>query len=203
MTREDEPDVARRRFFRDAVSGLIGPLADYLEGQTDRWGREMPEVPWLRPPGAIAERDFLDTCYRCGACVDACPASAITPLRSPDDELSETPAIRPAAAACVVCEGLQCTHACPSGALLPLDDPHLIRMGIAEVNASACVRSRDESCTECVDKCPLGPAAIRFNDEGPPEVLPPLVGGEGGCIGCGVCEFYCPTTPKAIVVKPS
>jgi ferredoxin len=26
-----------------------------------------------RPPGAIAEHDFLDACVRCGLCVRACP----------------------------------------------------------------------------------------------------------------------------------
>ena len=60
-----------------------------------------------------------------------------------------------------------------------------------------CVRSHGESCTRCVDMCPMGSDAIRFDDNGPPTVL------ADGCVGCGVCQLYCPTTPKAIVVSPA
>jgi NAD-dependent dihydropyrimidine dehydrogenase PreA subunit len=46
-----------------------------------------------------------------------------------------------------------------------------------------------------VDRCPVGSVAIELkgNDI---DVHPQ------GCIGCGVCQFYCPTTPKSIVVIP-
>ena len=40
------------------------------------------------------------------------------------------------------------------------------------------------------------PQAIRFVGDEPPEVLSP------GCVGCGVCQLYCPTEPKAITVRP-
>ena len=66
----------------------------------------------------------------------------------------------------------------------------------AEVYGGLCVRRRGDGGTECVDKCPVADVAIRFNDEGPPEVL-------SGCVGCGMCQLYCPTTPKAIVVQPN
>jgi ferredoxin len=181
----------RRFFFRDAAASVIRPIAELL---ADRLGGA-PREPVLRPPGAIHEELFNDTCQRCGECVKACPAKAIFPLGPIYGDAAGTPAIDPSRAACVVCDGLQCTQVCPSGALLRVYDPTLIRMGLAEVYTSLCVRARAEPCTECVDRCPLGKTAIHFPDDGPPEVL-------DGCVGCGVCEQYCPTSPKAIVVRP-
>lgn len=181
----------RRDFFRDALAGIVRPLAAYLEDRFDLGG----DRPFLRPPGAIEEKAFLDTCYRCGACVDVCPADAIQLRQGPGRPWNGTPGIDPDVAACVVCEGLQCTHACPSGALQPLKLPNEIRIGLAVVTAQRCVRSKDEDCTLCVDKCPIGPAAIHFADAGPPRVSP------DACVGCGVCQLYCPTQPKAIIVE--
>ena len=117
-------------------------------------------------------------------------------LRSTDPRLEGTPVIEPDSAACVVCTGLQCTHVCPSGALLPVLDPRHIRMGMAEVFPERCVRTAGEACTICRDRCPFGEDAIRFEGGGAPIVL------ASGCVGCGVCQLYCPTTPKAIVVNP-
>ncbi len=191
----DDPKnrLKRRDFFRNTASRVLDPLTKYLADRVD----PPPKREVLRPPGAIAEALFSETCRRCGQCVEVCPADAIFPLVDHFGERSGTPAIDPSLAACVVCEGLQCTHVCPSGALLPVLEPHLIRMGKAEVYETLCVRSEGQDCTLCVDRCPIGEVAIRFPGEGPPEVL------RDGCVGCGVCEFYCPTTPKAIVVHPS
>ncbi len=170
---------------------MLEPLADYLE-ETSSGKRP---VPRLRPPGAVEESRFAETCQRCGKCVEVCPARAIVPV---DESLPDasTPVIDPDRAACVVCDGLQCTHVCPSGALRPLQEAAQIRMGLAEVYPTLCVRAEGEACTICVDRCPLGEQAIRFDDEGPPTVLQP------GCVGCGVCQLYCPTDPKAIIVLP-
>ena len=189
----NEPNDAKRRgFFREAAARLITPLADYIERRT----KEPPDSGWLRPPGAIVESALVETCIRCGACVEACPADAIFVLAEYRGAAAGTPAIDPDLAACVVCDGLKCTTVCPSGALLPLVSPGDIAMGIAEVYAPLCVRSRGESCTACVDSCPLGEAAIGFVGAGPPRVI------SAGCVGCGVCQLRCPTDPKAIVVRP-
>lgn len=192
INQEHHPgDSQRRNFFRDAVSRIIKPLADYIDRRVD-----FPlDVLRLRPPGAIAESALLESCIRCGACVEICPADAIFSLESNDKKLVGTPVIDPDKAACVVCEGLQCTHVCPSGALLPVEQPKDICMGMAEVYRPRCVRSDGEDCTICVDQCPIGDTALRFNDDGPPQVLE-------DCVGCGVCQLYCPTTPKAIIVHP-
>ncbi|MFH0981134.1 MAG: 4Fe-4S dicluster domain-containing protein [Planctomycetota bacterium] len=183
----------RRQFFRDALAGVIRPLAAYLEGHVDlpAWR------PFLRAPGAIEESKFLDTCYRCGACVEVCPAHAIQLRQMPGHPAHGTPGIDPDLAACLVCEGLKCTLVCPSGALRPLKRAYEIRMGLALVSAERCVRSQGEACTRCVDECPIGAAALHFVDAGPPEVS------ASGCVGCGVCQKVCPTQPKAVLVKPA
>jgi len=68
-------------------------------------------------------------------------------------------------------------------------------MGTAVWKESTCLRTRGEPCTICIDQCPVGSVAIELR-EGKVHVI------EDGCIGCGVCEHYCPTTPKSIVVTP-
>lgn len=178
------------------------PVAEAIESRLpspDVWGAaSTPREPiLLRPPGAVAEDVFAATCRRCGACVSVCPVHAIFALdvHADDPRGRGTPVINADLAACVVCDGLKCTTVCPSGALRPLKDAFEIHMGLAEVDRALCVRSHEQSCTICVDKCPIGARALRFVDGGPPEVM------ADGCVGCGVCQFYCPTTPRAIVVQ--
>lgn len=194
--RSDNDGSSRRGFFREAGRKLIGPVADYIEKRTGPLPPSRRGLPILRPPGAISSDRFADTCQRCGACVEVCPANAIVALDESFGNLSGTPVVNPDTSACVICDGLQCTHVCPSGALLPLESADEIDMGLAEVYAGMCVRSREETCTLCVDRCPIGVGAITFRDEGPPLVF------EDGCTGCGICQMYCPTTPKAIMIRP-
>jgi len=186
-----EPHHTRRRFFREGLARVIGPVADYVQPHVSAAPR------YLRPPGAVDEASFPDTCRRCGKCVEICPADAIIPLRGMGDRLDGTPAVFASRSACVICDGLQCTHVCPSGALVPLFAPAEIDMGLAVVDDDTCVRSHGQPCTTCVDVCPIGTVAIRFEDNGPPVVI------ADGCTGCGVCQMHCPTHPQAIVIEPS
>lgn len=152
--------------------------------------RIRPEV-WLRPPGSMPEARFLQTCARNGDCVAACPVQAIKldPAKG-----GGAPYIDADSSACVVCTGLKCMSVCPSGALVPtsIND---IDMGTAVWHSSSCLRTTGESCTICIDKCPLGSAAIELRNGR--VAVNPL-----GCIGCGVCQMECPTSPKSIVVIP-
>jgi ferredoxin-type protein NapG len=184
----------RRSMFRFGLRRLMEPVAQFIE---ERLQIPLPEPRTvLRPPGAQPEREFLAACYRCGNCVDVCPAKAIRTMSTEDSGLRGTPYIDPDLAACVVCDELACMKACPSGALKSVADPSQIRMGLARVNLSVCVRTRGESCRLCVDKCPIGQTAIQIDANGRVDVRSP------GCVGCGVCQFYCPTTPKAITITP-
>ena len=182
----------RRGFFRKSLVQLLRPLAGYVEQRVT-----LPDVRYvLRPPGALSETPFLERCMRCGNCADVCPADAIKLCPTEDGQRSGTPVIDANLAACVVCDDIACTKACPSGALRELHSAASIRMGLALVDEDVCVRSKGEDCRECVDKCPIGSSAITLDKKGRVEVF------ADGCVGCGVCQLYCPTQPKAIVVDP-
>ena len=195
---EKQPPHDRRQFFRSGLSRLLGPAADYLE---QKLPLALPVVgTYLRPPGAIPEEQFLDTCYRCGSCADHCPADAISLLQVDHEQLHGTPYIDPDQRACVICDDLSCMKVCPSGALR-LVDRLAIRIGLAAVDYDTCVRSQGEDCTKCVDMCPLGGTAIEFDSDGRVRVVDPRPTGQG-CTGCGVCQEQCPTRPvRAIRVS--
>jgi ferredoxin-type protein NapG len=180
----------RRDFFRVSAARLLGPVLSYVERRLP-----LPPPTFLRPPGALPEPRFLETCQRCHSCVKVCPAEAIRPMRAPWSEQDGTPIIQPDLAPCLVCKGLECMHVCPSGALRLVEAAE-IRIGLARLREKRCLRTRGEDCRVCVDRCPIGESAIRLDDQGRVDVLPT------GCVGCGVCQFYCPTDPKAIDVQP-
>ena len=180
--------------FRIGLKRLMEPIAGYIEERLDVSLPVSRTV--LRPPGALPESAFLETCYRCGNCVDVCPAEAIKSTASDDVELTGTPYIDPDIAACAVCDELVCMKTCPSGALKLVAETKEIRMGCARLEPRACMRMQGEDCRICVDRCPVGTEALDVGDGGEIEVH------ESGCVGCGCCQFYSPTLPKAVVVEP-
>jgi ferredoxin-type protein NapG len=214
--RDDDKPMPRRRFFREGLRELLKPLAEMAKpleevarqlDELDRMGGALadpyhsPAAPvqsvehehWLRPPGAQAERDFLDTCSRCGECVRVCPAQCIK-IDYSGGRGKGAPYIDPSEMPCVLCSGLSCMNSCPSGALQLVELPH-IDMGTAHWNEHICVRSHGEECTRCVDHCPVGTTALELVENR-------IVVHEDHCTGCGVCQNNCPTDPKSIVVMP-
>jgi len=203
MPDESPPDDRpqdRRRFFAAGFAKILRPLADAIE---KRLPIQLPVFrERLRPPGARPEKQFLDTCFRCGSCADACPAKCIILFQTDDENLRGTPVIDPDLSACVICDELACMKACPSGALT-LVDRFDIRMGLAKVRHDICVRSKGEDCKVCIERCPLGDTAIKLGADGRIQVIDPDAGAGRGCVGCGICQYYCPTMPKAISVSPN
>ena len=68
---------ARRQFlnrFAGAAGGAV--LLSLGAGMYARQASALPAQA-LRPPGALAEGDFLATCLRCGLCVRGCPYATL------------------------------------------------------------------------------------------------------------------------------
>ena len=86
-------------------------------GPTPRHGSGAGALALLRPPGAIAETDFLEACTRCGDCARACPHDAIREAPARMREAERTPFIDPHRSPCLMCEELPCIAACETGAL--------------------------------------------------------------------------------------
>ena len=181
--------------FRLGFRRMMEPLAEYIEQRLPR--EVVVRRTVVRPPGALAEGDFLDTCYRCGNCVDICPVHAIRQMTREDVERAGTPYVDADLAACIACEEIACTKACPSGALQQLENIDQIAMGLAVVDTYLCLRHNGDECTTCIAQCPVGEKALHLNDRGEVEVEP------AGCIGCGVCQYRCPSLPRAVQIMPS
>src|SRR5271154_5151194 len=114
----EDPPMDRRRFFRQGLSKLLKPITSAIapfERVARKIGELDPAAPsapsklptnlWLRPPGAISEKQYLQTCSRGGQCVDACPAHCIK-LDVSGKTGGGGPYIDVNSAACVVCDGL-------------------------------------------------------------------------------------------------
>ena len=190
-------ETGRRGFFKEALNQLIQPVAEFLDDTVGDHllAEDSGQRVIFRPPGALPETEFLETCHRCGNCVKNCPANAIQSLQSRDASIANTPYIDPDEQPCVICDSLACMYVCPSGALQPVYAED-IRIGLAVFTAETCLRTKAVDCTYCVDTCPIGADAIRLTSDGVVEVL------DSGCTGCGVCQYACPTSPKSIVIQP-
>ncbi len=87
----------------------------------------------LRPPGALAEKDLLASCIKCGQCVQVCPVEAIKLSDAESGFGIGVPYIDARAQACdFACDTPQCVLACPTGALTHhLNEKEQVNMGVA------------------------------------------------------------------------
>jgi ferredoxin-type protein NapG len=146
----------------------------------------------LRPPGAVAEAEFLALCTRCGDCAAACPHEAIVSAPPQLREAEGTPLIAPREAPCRMCEDLPCIRACKPRALRP-EAP--AALGTASVSVLDCLNRLGSTCSVCIEQCPV-PGAMEL-EGGVPRVRAPL------CTGCGLCQHVCPAPQNAILLLPN
>lgn len=132
----------------------------------------------LRPPGALDEEYFLSRCIRCGECMKVCPDNALHPAFSEAGiEGLWTPILVPRIGYCET-SCVLCSQTCPTGAIWEIT--------AKEKGWSIDIGPGDKPVR-------LGTA---FYDRG--RCLPWAMATD-----CIVCEEWCPTSPKAIYLRPA
>lgn len=198
-----EADSNRRRFL-----GMLGALAATgiasAQHKTDGGlavieQKRVPDrsVP-LRPAGSMSLRRFTQLCTSCQLCVTACPEHVLRP--STDLATLMQPEMQFDKGYCLTgCT--RCSSVCPTGAILPItkEEKTTYQIGHAVWIRQNCVVETDGvSCGNCARHCPTGAILMVENEQGR---LIPAVDTEK-CIGCGHCEYVCPSRPfSAIYVE--
>lgn len=189
----------RRRFLAAgaviAAAPVVAKVSETLESVSVR--RNLLPVP---PPGVRSRREFLDRCTSCGLCIDHCPQGV---LKASLEEYGLLRALHPVKnydLSWCVYDCTRCSDLCPTGALHPLtiSEKHRSRVGLASVERSLCISYNDGvSCGACSRRCPADAISMTV----PTQTNGPLpVVDTSRCIGCGACQYVCPSRPKAIVV---
>ena len=169
---EAAPDLRRRGVLAALGSGLALIPAARLGG----WMGAHLRPRLIRPPGALAEAEFLARCLKCGQCMRVCPSNIIQPAGL---EAGWEGVWSPVLNFRIGTSGCQpgcvaCGHVCPTAAIRPLTpdekagraawrDRGPIRLGCAFVDRGRCLPwAMDTPCIVCQENCPVSPKAIHI-----------------------------------------
>jgi polyferredoxin len=167
---EINPDISRRGFVLSLASGILAVPAVRLGNKLgSNWYHRV-----IRPPGALAEEQFLQRCIKCGQCMRACPTNVIQP-GGIDGGLENlwTPVLnnRIGSSGCQL-NCVACGQVCPTSALRPIKlseklgigefaDIGPIKLGTAFLDRPRCLPwAMDKPCIVCEENCPVSPKAI-------------------------------------------
>ena len=198
-----------RRQFLSNIGGTVCGVALVGIGLSI-YGRQAVSMPAqaIRPPGALAEKNFLGSCIRCGLCVHDCPFDVLELSQAGGDVPLGTPFFEARKVPCEMCDDIPCVKACPTGALdhglTNIDDA---RMGLAViVDQENCLAFLGLRCEVCFNICPLQGKSITLDLQHNPRsgkhaLFVPVVHADA-CTGCGKCERACVLEEAAIKILP-
>ncbi len=142
------PDISRRGFVLSLVGGVFAVPAIRLSGRLSRnWNHKV-----IRPPGALAEEQFLERCIKCGQCMRICPTNVIQPAGIETGlENLWTPVLnnRIGSSGCQL-NCVACGQVCPTSAIRPITldeklgigkfaDAGPIKLGTAFIDHNRCL----------------------------------------------------------------
>ena len=175
--------ISRRSFFQFVVSGTVsGALFTLFKVKR---AKALP-----RPPGAITEEEFLNSCSRCFQCIDVCQPLALRPASIFEGVANlGTPVMD--ANKCIIC--MECIRICPTDALKKIPKEE-VDIGTAVIDHDICLAwLKKKRCKICYKACPA--KAFELKKRRFPVLDPDK------CNGCGICVRKCPTEPKSIIIS--
>ena len=169
------PSLTRRRTLTGMAAGAA--LLPVLRSTPGFAVGSDPQL--IRPPGCLDEKNFLARCIRCGECMKVCPNNALQPtLVEAGLEGLWSPVLVPRIGYCEP-SCVFCGQVCPTGAIWEITPAEKGWLPVSSDAKANPVR--------------IGTA---FYDRG--RCLPWASATE-----CIVCQEWCPTTPKAIYLRPA
>ena len=220
---EEKPNLDRRSTIASVAAGaILVPTA-----RIANWPDKNYDPKVIRPPGAVAEKEFLERCIRCAECMKVCPNNALHPaLGEAGPEGVWTPILIPRIGYCEH-SCVLCGQVCPTGAIAKIEEPQKLGLGQKPISIGTAMFDRGRClpwsmatpCTVCEEFCPTSPKAIwleevqvparagasQAGDEDPKKLVtvkrPHMDPSQ--CIGCGACEKMCPVVDRPAVYVTS
>ena len=204
-------ELSRRKYLATLLLGAVAGVQKLFGRSGDSTLKKPGEiftshnVPYKRehpitPPGSGNVRRFNDRCTACHLCVGKCPSNVLKPSFL---EYGLIGMLQPTMDFqhgycnynCTVC-----TDICPTKALEQLTEKEkkTVQVGHVEYIKENCVVVTDGTdCGACAEHCPTSAVSMQPYKG---DLRLPVIDQEL-CVGCGGCEYICPTRPfRAIYV---
>jgi formate hydrogenlyase subunit 6/NADH:ubiquinone oxidoreductase subunit I len=138
-------------------------------------------------------------CTACQLCITVCPNGVLRPSNSLDTFMQpfvsfERGYCRP--------ECVKCAEVCPTGAIrkITIEEKSSTQIGQAVWARGRCIPIVDEEeCNICERKCPVNAIIMVPSVAGDEKSLKIPAINEALCIGCGACEYLCPSRPLSAI----
>ncbi|MCD4732069.1 MAG: 4Fe-4S binding protein [Bacteroidales bacterium] len=198
----DKTGKSRRKFFAESAATTVGVLSltNKVFGEEIKEGmipvnKEYP----ITPPGSRSIQHFNNFCTACHLCISSCPTHVLQPSITEYGLMGLFQPTMDYHASFCNFECVICSEVCPTGAILTinLEEKKTIQLGKTNFIKENCIVYTDETiCGACSEHCPTKAVNMVFYKDKLtiPEVTQEI------CVGCGACEYACPTTPKSIYV---
>ena len=198
-------EAGRRAFLSTSALIATATMAQEVKQKMDGGFAtiEDKEVPNRKTPitpfGSLSAKNMAQHCTACQLCVQVCPNQVLRPsgdlMKFMQPEMSyERGYCRP--------ECTKCSEVCPTGAIKPItkEAKSSTQIGHAKWHRCTCIVNTDNvQCGNCAEHCPTGAIQMVPKDANDPKSLKiPAVNTER-CIGCGACEYVCPSRPFSAI----